>query len=68
VLANCFRVGLIDEVGPCVPDIGDVAVIGGVVNEETDIVVSCLIGIVMVELLESVVDQRNANVEETYLV
>jgi hypothetical protein len=56
MLANGFRVCLIDEVGPCVPDVGDVAVIGGVVDEETDIVVSCLIGIVVVELLESVVD------------
>jgi hypothetical protein len=41
---------LFNNVGPGVANVGEVAIVGRVINEEADIVVACLIGIAMVEL------------------
>jgi hypothetical protein len=41
---------LVDEVTPCVSDVWNIAVICGVVNEKADIVVTCLVGVVVIEL------------------
>jgi hypothetical protein len=52
-LVSCdgISMGLFDEVGPCRADVGDVAVVGGVVDEEAYIVVCCLIGVLVIELI-----------------
>jgi hypothetical protein len=41
---------LLDDVGPGVADVGEVAVVGRVVDEETYVVVACLVGIGVVKL------------------
>lgn len=42
---------LVDEVGPGGADVGHGAVGGSVVDEEADVIVACLVGIVVVELI-----------------
>ena len=49
-IGESFLVDLLDEVGPGVADIGNVAVICGVVDKETDIIVPGLVGIIMIQL------------------
>lgn len=50
VVCDCVSVDLIDEVGPCRAYVRDAAVVGSVIDEQTDVVVCCLIGVVVVEL------------------
>jgi hypothetical protein len=50
LLLQRFPVDLVDEVGPRRANIRNTAVVGGMVDEKTDIVVSCLIGIVVIQL------------------
>lgn len=49
-IGESLLVDLLNEVGPCVADVGDVAVICSMVDEQADVVVSSLIGVVVVEL------------------
>jgi hypothetical protein len=51
---NRLVMRLFDDVGPCVADIGEVTVVGCVVNEEADGVVACLVGVGVVKLESSV--------------
>jgi hypothetical protein len=49
-ISESLLVHLLDEVRPRVADVGNVAVIGGMVDEQTDVVVPGLVGVVMVQL------------------
>ena len=50
MLADSFGVHLVDEVGPSVAYVGDVAVVGDVVDQEAYVVVAGLVGVIVVEL------------------
>jgi hypothetical protein len=43
-------VDLVDEVGPCGADVREGTVVGGVVDEEADVVVTGLVGVLVIEL------------------
>ena len=49
-IGDGVAVGLINKVGPCCADVGYAPVIGSMVYEKANIIVSCLVGIVMIEL------------------
>ena len=54
LVVNCILMHLLYEVGPRVADVWDIAVVGNVIDQQTDVVVGCLIGVVVVELGKSV--------------
>jgi hypothetical protein len=45
-----FSVRLFDEIRPCGADVGEGTVVRSVVDQQTDIVITCLVGVSMVEL------------------
>jgi hypothetical protein len=50
VFTDCFAVDLLNKVGPCVADIRDIPIVGGMVDEKAYIVVAGLIGVIMIQL------------------
>lgn len=54
VFFDGFSVRLFDEIRPCRADVGEGTVVRGVVDEQADIVVPCLVGVSMIELIRDI--------------